>query len=321
MSAIALVTYAAAPALSADDQLLAGALQTLGASTHAVPWDDPKADWSSYDLVVLRSAWDYHLRAEEFDRWLDELERDGVRLVNPYPVVRWNGDKRYLIELARAGVAVVPTEVVSPAPVGPGAAGTRSSRETLEQILQRNGWQDAVVKPVVSASGHATWRTSVGEATGHEGRFQELVAASPAGVLVQPFVPAVVSEGEWSLVFIAGRYSHAAIKRPRGGEFRVQREHGGTYAPATAPPGLVADAERAIAAAAACAGVAPEELAYARVDGVSTESDTGARLLLMELECLEPNLFFLQAPEAARRMAEALMRQVLAPVRGSAYLR
>lgn len=314
MPRIALVTYAAAPALTSDDELLDDALRARGASTSAVPWDDPEADWSAYDLVVLRSSWDYFLRADEFDRWVGVLEARDVRLVNPYAVVRWNGDKRYLMELASRGVDIVPAEFVR-------APGAEESRETLREILVRTGWNQAVVKPVVSGGGHETWRTSLAGAASDESRFRELCMILPAGVMVQPFVPQVVTDGEWSLVFIAGRYSHAAIKRAREGEFRVQSVHGGTYSPASAPSGLIADAERVIAAAAACTGVATADLTYARVDGVAIHDGDGARLLLMELECLEPSLFFLQAPDAAQRMADTLMQLALAPVSGSRYLR
>lgn len=314
MPRIALATHAAAPGITADDALLAEALRARGATADAVPWDDPAADWSSYALVVVRSTWDYHLRAAEFERWIGALEQRRVPLMNPPAVLRWNGNKRYLLELEQRGVAIVPTEVLA-------ADDPRASPGALRATLERNGWTDAVVKPVVSASGHGTWRTSLATAGADEGRFAALRASSPAGVLVQPFVPEIVTDGEWSLVFIGGRFSHAAIKRARAGEFRVQSEHGGSYAPATAPPSLVADAERAVVAAAACAGVSAADVVYARVDGVATPHADGARLLLMELECLEPNLFFLQAPAGAERMADALIARVLAPVSQQAYLR
>ena len=308
---IALVTYAASPDLTPDDRLLDEALRARGARTHVVPWDAP-ADWRRFDRVMLRSPWDYYLRAGEFQRWLASLDRLGVTLVNPYPVLRWNGDKRYLIELEQHGVRIVPTELVD---------GGHGDTTSLADILAARGWDEAVVKPVVSAAAHETWRTSRAAASGDEARFRQLREDSDGGVFVQPFMPEVVEAGEWSLIFIAGRFSHAAIKRPRSGDFRVQHVFGGEYAPVSAPEAIIADAGRVVAAGAACAGVAIGDLAYARVDGiVRTEHGTPA-LVLMELECLEPSLFFLQEPAAADRMAAALLPSPLASDSGASYLR
>ena len=308
---IALVTYAASPDLTPDDRLLDEALRARGARTHVVPWDAP-ADWQRFDRVMLRSPWDYYLRAGEFQRWLASLDRLGVTLVNPYPVLRWNGDKRYLIELEQRGVRVVPTELIG---------SEHGDTPALRDILVGRGWDEAVVKPVVSAGAHETWRTSLGAVSGDEARFRQLRANAEGGVFVQPFMREVIEEGEWSLIFIAGRFSHAAIKRPRSGDFRVQHIFGGEYAPASAPAPIIADAERVVAAGAACAGVEIGDLAYARVDGiVRTVHDTPA-LVLMELECLEPSLFFLQEPAAAHRMAAALVQPALASDSDASYLR
>lgn len=308
---IALVTYAASPDLTPDDRLLDEALRARGARTHVVPWDAP-ADWRRFDRVMLRSPWDYYIRAGEFQRWLSSLDRLGVTLVNPYPVLRWNGDKRYLIELEQRGVRIVPTELVG---------SEHGDTRTLGDILIERGWDEAVVKPVVSAAAHETWRTSLAAAPADQTRFRVLRANAEGGVFVQPFMPEVIEEGEWSLIFIAGRFSHAAIKRPRAGDFRVQHVFGGAYAPASASPAVIADAGRVVAAGAACAGVDIGDLAYARVDGiVRTEYGTPA-LVLMELECLEPSLFFLQEPAAADRMAATLLQPALASDSGASYLR
>lgn len=309
MPDIALVTYAASPDLTPDDRLLDDALRARGARTHILPWDAPAA-WTQLDLVMLRSPWDYYLRAAEFQRWMDTLQDARVTLVNPYPVLRWNGDKRYLLQLEQRGIPIVPTELVGMDDVRPLAA-----------ILTDRGWNDAVVKPVVSAGAHETWRTSAFTASADEPRFRALQRSAPEGIFVQPFMPEVTGDGEWSLIFIGGRYSHAAIKRPRAGDFRVQHVHGGTYAPATPPPAIIADAERVVSAGAACAGVTMGDMAYARVDGVIRTDDRTPTLLLMELECLEPSLFFLQAPDAADRMAMVLIDRVVANSAGASYLR
>jgi glutathione synthase/RimK-type ligase-like ATP-grasp enzyme len=285
---IALATYAALPALNDDDQLLLAALGRAGAVAEPAVWDDPVVDWSRFDLVMVRSCWDYHLRHDAFHAWLDRVEGSGARLVNPAALLRWNADKRYLRGLEEAGVALVPTAWIEPAATG---------------MLERRGWPEAVVKPAISASARDTWRTTLAGAAADDARFARLVAVSSAGVLVQPFVPEVALEGELSLVFLGGVFSHAALKRPAPGDFRVQWEHGGSAEPTVALRALVQDAEQVLAAAARQSGIASHAVTYARVDGVAR----AGRLVLMELECLEPHLFLAYRAGAADDLARAVL--------------
>jgi hypothetical protein len=294
---VALATYAALPGLNDDDQLLRAALDSLGASAQPVVWDDPAADWSAYDVVVVRSCWDYHLHPAAFAAWLDQVTSCGARLVNPRVLLRWNADKRYLRQLAANGVGVVETVWIEP------ASAHTPPAPALRSILHESGWTDAVVKPAVSASAHDTWRTSTALATAHEARFDRLLRTATAGALVQPFVTEVEEAGEWSLVLLGGGYSHAALKTPAHGDFRVQWEHGGDAIPASPPAALIDDAHAVLAAAARCAGLEPSEVPYARVDGVERDG----RLLLMELECLEPHLFLAYAGDAPERLARAIL--------------
>lgn len=293
---LALATYAAHPALQPDDVLLADALRRAGATATPVVWNDPAARWDAYNGIVLRSTWDYFLVPAEFAAWLAERERASVPLLNPPSVVRWNADKRYLRELAARGVGIVPTRFVEP---GDGAA-------TLAQILEGEGWDAAVAKPAVSAGSHETWRTSRAAAAGDQARFAALVA--DAAVLVQPFVREIEEDGEWSLLFFGGEFSHAVRKRPARGDFRVQVQFGGVYTAEAPPAGAREAAGRALAEAAAVCGIAPAELAYARVDGCMVQ---GA-FALMELELIEPSLFFLQHPPAADRGAQAILQAIRA---------
>jgi hypothetical protein len=280
---IALVTYAKLPDLNPDDHPLRDALQGLGASVRAVCWDDPTIAWTSFDAVVLRSCWDYHLRFAEFRRWLDALDRAGVRLWNPPGVVRWNSDKSYLRDLAGDGVELPGTEWLAP-----GAAAD------LARTLADRGWAQAVVKPQVSASAYETWLTDRRSAVADQPRLDRLLESG--GVLVQEFVPEVRTAGELSLVYIAGEFSHAVRKRAGADEFRVQERFGGWAEPAsTGDPALEAG-RRALA-------LVPGPWLYARVDGV----ERGGRFLVMELEMFEPQLFLEFSPPAARRLAEAIL--------------
>ena len=277
---VAFVTWSGLPGLTADDRLAAAALVRRGWAVEPAIWDDPAVPWPAYSAAIVRSTWDYHHRPAAFLTWIERMEAAGVPLWNPPAVLRWNLDKRYLGELERRGIAVVPTRIV---PKGSGM--------TLAATLHACGWDDVVVKPAVSASAYETWRSSSRRAGGDAARFAALLDAGD--VLVQPYQPAIEA-GEWSLCFFGGAFSHAVLKRPRSGEFRVQSELGGTLSIEHPPPSLVAEA-------AAVTALIPGGWLYARVDACSVRGS----LLLMELELIEPTLFFHADPAAADRFATA----------------
>lgn len=308
MPRIALVTYAAAPDLTLDDRLLRTALEAAGAEVAPVVWSE-EHEWTAFDLVVLRSTWDYFHRPEEFASWLGDVERAGVDVLNPLKALRWNGDKRYLRDLDRKGVEIIPTIFLDRDAVLAAGAASRDGG-SLASLLQSRGWSEAVVKPSISGGAHGTWRTSARDAAADEGRFRALRESCKGDVMIQPFMPEVVADGELSLIFLDGVYSHAAVKRPKPGDFRVQQEHGGHYAPHDPSADLTEQAGRVVEAAAASAGVSRSDLLYARVDGVVQAGFGGSRFLLMELECIEPSLFFLQHPAAAERMARSLVARL-----------
>lgn len=287
---IAFVTYAAHPELETDDRPLADALLRRGASVTAHVWDDPTVDWTAFDASVIRSTWDYFLKPDRFREWLDAHESDGTRMLNPIPAMRWNMDKRYLRDLEQRGVPIVPTHWVE-----------RGERAELGDILRHRGWDDVVVKPAISGAAYETWRTTRELAPDGGARIHAL--ATSGAVLVQPFLPEIERDGEWSLLFFGGDFSHAARKRPRPGDFRVQSQFGGLYS-AEHPPKLAIDAAHlVIDAALDLTGLTPRELPYARVDGCIVD---GA-FLLMELEIIEPSLFFAQSPGAAERCAASIL--------------
>lgn len=280
---VALATYARAPGLAMDEPLLVPALESVGAIAEPVVWSSADVDWRLYDAVVIRSCWDYHLHLQDFLSWIARLEREGIRVFNPPALVRWNSDKRYLLELAARGVAVIPTMVVA-----------RGRGDDVERTIAAEDWSRLVIKPAVSASGHETHALHAPL----DARAREIVArvTSQGDALLQPFADEISRHGELSFVFIDGTFSHAALKRPRSGEFRVQVEHGGSVEAWVPSAALVQQAERVLRSL-------DEPPLYARVDGIAR----GNTLLLMELELIEPNLMFRLAPDAPRRMADAIL--------------
>ncbi len=277
---LALVTCDRLPSLFGDEAALPAAFARAGIDARPVSWSDAAVDWTAFDLVVLRSPWDYFERIAEFTAWLDRLERAHVRLCNPLPLVRWNLDKRYLRELSARGVRIVPTEFVE-APAN------------LAALVAGRGWREAILKPAISGGSHRTHRFAAADAAAHQGELDALVRDSAA--LVQPYLREIVDEGEWSLLFFAGELSHAVLKRPAAGDFRVQAQFGGRAELVTPPPSLLADARAVVAAL-------PLPPTYVRIDGVRQ----GDALVLMEVEALEPYLFMQDAPAAVERYVAAV---------------
>ena len=286
MPRIALATYAKLPTLNDDDRLLVPALAALGVTAVPAVWDSAEVCWDEFQGVLIRSSWDYHLRASEFLAWIGRLERAAVAVWNPGALLRWNHHKRYLRDLAAHGVATVPTRWLP-----------RGEPVDLPALLADAGWREAVVKPAVSASAFGTWRTAPDTAAGEQSRLDELLRGGD--VMVQPLLSEVADAGEWSLLFLGRQFSHAVLKRPASGDYRVQWEFGGSAVSAAPPGHLIADAERVIAAV-------PGDPVYARVDGV----ERAGRLVLMELELIEPHLFLGWDAHAAGRLASALRKEI-----------
>ena len=285
MRRICFVTCRTWPEISESDRLVQRALEAQGATVEARAWNTPDAVWEGFDAIVLRSNWDYHFEPDAFVGWLERLERAGARVFNPPALVRWNLTKAYLLELGRAGVPTVATVILED-----------ESRAGLEAVMAARGWSRVVMKPVISASAHDTRLVSA--ATLDEAAAALASGAMRRPVLIQPFVEEIQTRGEWSLIFIETEMTHAVLKRPAAGEFRVQPRLGGTVE--TPEP---ADAVRRVARAALAALPVPP--LYARIDGV----ETAAGFQIMEVEVNEPGLFFPYAPAAALRFAEALLRR------------
>jgi hypothetical protein len=290
---IALVTDSIAPALSASDQTLVEPLRMRGIQVVAVPWESHAIDWPAFDLVVLRSCWNYHRDLPAFRSWLVGLEASGARVWNPVPVIYWNLDKRYLCDLTEDDIAVVPTIWLEP-----------GQPAQLAEILEVQGWEQAVVKPRVSASAHGIWQTDRFRAALQQSALDRLLATT--GAMIQPLMPQIAA-GEWSLVFFGGAYSHATLKVPGSGSIFVQQRHGGSTTLRQPDQHMIMQAAEIVHAAARRMRLVDEQLLYARVDGL----DIDGQLILMELELIEPGLFLdLAAPDAPTRFAETIAQRI-----------
>jgi glutathione synthase/RimK-type ligase-like ATP-grasp enzyme len=279
---IAIASCKQLPEPDHDEALLLAALREAGVDAAVLAWDDDAAPFAGHDVVVLRSTWNYYERVDDFVAW---AERTGAatKVLNAPSIVAWNAKKTYLAELERRGVPTVPTEFVMR-----GA----STRRSVSELLAERGWDEVVIKPVVSAGSFRTERFARASAQSAQAFLDALVRDRDA--MVQRWMPSVETYGERSLVWIDGAITHAIRKSPRfaGGVEQVSGEI------------AIADDERAFAERA----VAPfaSELLYARIDMVR---DADGTLRVMELELIEPSLFFQHYPRALQRFVKALVRR------------
>jgi glutathione synthase/RimK-type ligase-like ATP-grasp enzyme len=258
----------------------ADVLRAAGCSVDAIAWTELN-DAAGYDLILPLVAWGYHL---DYPRWLallDRAEAEHWPMINPTALLRWNGDKAYLAELAERGVSTVPTLAVE-----------ACCDADLDEARRRFNSDWLVIKPPVSASASGTHRLGPNDDLPADSRHQPMI--------VQPLIEEISRTGEFSLMLFDGEYSHAVVKRPKSGDFRVQPHLGGVTLPSKAPPGGVQLAKRALAAA-------PAKASYARVDVVPDDEGT---LRIMELELIEPALFLDHSPDAGAAFTRSILRCV-----------
>lgn len=271
----------------AYDQLSFPALAERGWEGSLVAWDRPDVDWSRYAAVVIRSTWDYQRRAGEFLKVLEEIERSGAMLLNSLAIVRWNIDKQYLGDLEQRGVRIVPTEWL------PGLQTT----DELLPLFKHFQTGELVVKPTVGANADDTYRLRL-DREDNWAEVERIFQNRP--LMVQPFLQSIVEEGEYSLFYFDGAFSHAVLKRPAVGDFRVQEEHGGQIAAYHPALDLLQAGQRAMDAL-------PERVLYGRVDLVRlADGEWG----VIEIELIEPSLYFPYDPESIERFAAALDRRL-----------
>ena len=264
-----------------DDALVTDAFAARGWNIEYVPWRDRTVDWNRFDAVVVRSTWDYQNDPVTFASVLATIDASDARLANELGTMRWNLNKTYLREMDVRGVPIPRTLWRTGVP-----------EDALEGLFSELDADEIVIKPVIGANADDAYRLTPTEAHARAGEIAR--AFTYRDCIVQPFLPAVVDEGEYSLMYFNGRYSHAILKTPKTNDFRVQEEHGGLIRPVEPEPALVARADAAVRA------VTPVPL-YARADLVRN----GDGFLLMELELIEPALYFRMDAASPERFAQA----------------
>ncbi len=264
-----------------DDYLSHTSLAERGWKVETISWRNPAIDWSQFACAIIRSTWDYQ---KDLPAFLDTLEEiaSATWLLNPLPIVRWNADKTYLRDLQSRGARIVPT-IWSEEPIEP---------NDLIRWTDELQSDELVIKPTVSANADRTVRLSGDQ-------FSPELASTFVGrsYMVQPFMRGIEDEGEFSLFYFNGEYSHAIVKKPKPQDFRVQEEHGGLIRPTSPSPDLLRAGEEALRLVGAT-------LLYARVDFVCD----GDAFALMELELIEPSLYLRTDEAAPQRFADAVVR-------------
>jgi hypothetical protein len=277
---LALLTCSKFPELIEADQKLLPLFLEKGYDTEVVVWDQPKINWGSFDCLIFRNTWDYYEKEEEFRNWLEKLNTEKIRTVNPLELIQWNLHKFYLKELEEKGIPILKTFFLK-----------KGSFFDFENQVPKE-MDELVLKPAFSAGSYLTTKFKRKSWKQIFATYQEHFLNKD--FLLQPFRPEIQSLGETSLIFYNGIFSHAVNKKPMKDDFRVQVQYGGIYKILQPSSALIQQAEKVIHAL-------PQQSMYARVDGIVKE-DT---LELMEIELIEPDLYFNIVPDAKLRFVKA----------------
>ncbi|MFV8369212.1 ATP-grasp domain-containing protein [Flavobacterium sp. LB2R40] len=282
---IALLTCEKLPDLNPEDQKIIPALAKHNIKAKAVIWSDTTINWTDFDYLIFRNTWDYFEKETEFNIWLRQIEMLGVKTLNPIKIIKQNIHKFYLREMEKQGITILPTVFID-----------KTNTLNLAEHLPSH-WDKAVIKPAFSAG---SYLTEVFEASNIQEINKKYAAiASDKDLLLQEFMPEIQTLGETSFIFFNKKFSHAVNKKPVDGDFRVQSLFGGIY-------NLVHPSTELIEKAQKVVGTFKEDLLYARVDGILIEN----KLYLMEIECIEPDLYFNLSEGSLERFVTAIVELI-----------
>ena len=267
-----------------EDTVLLKFLQEKGLNITFEIWNNPAVNWDQYDVLLLKSPWDYFDFIHDFNNWLDLIEKKKLRMLNPLPIVRWNTDKHYLQDIANAGFSITPSIWIE-----------KGEAFKVDTLFRQFGSEKIIVKPCISGGAKNTFAVSRENAEDHAIKLNALFAQE--AFLAQPFLPEVQTQGEWSFVYFNGTFSHSLLKVPLEGDFRVQHYLGGHILPSNPPAHLLEVANQIIEQVA-------KGCLYDRVDGL----EVAGSLMVMELELIEPFLFLFTNENAMENYYKALLK-------------
>jgi glutathione synthase/RimK-type ligase-like ATP-grasp enzyme len=268
------------------DTLLYEPLKASGWLAEEVSWRKTDVDWSVYDVVVIRTTWDYQDDVEGFLACLQQIEASSAVLHNSLKIVEWNISKNYLKDLQNQGINIVPTLWFDSFLLTELQAGF--SHFDTPQI---------VLKPLVSANADHTYRLTPENLVEQADDLKAVFTKRE--FMLQPFLTGIVEEGEYSLFYFAGHYSHSILKRPHSGDFRVQEEHGGQLK-------SIQPCEDMLTTARHCLAALPADVLYARIDLVRHKNE----FAVMEIELIEPSLYFNMDAKSPQRFVDAFLEMV-----------
>lgn len=265
------------------DQMLFAPLKEQGWLAEEVSWRNQEVDWNQYDVVVIRTTWDYQGDVEGFRACLSRIESSSAQLQNSLKIVDWNISKQYLKDLQNQGIDIVPTLWFD-----------SFSFAAIQAGFAQFDYPQLVIKPLVSANADHTYRLTAETLAAQADELARVFSARD--FMLQPFLSGIVEEGEYSLFYFAGNYSHAILKQPKAGDFRVQEEHGGVLK-------SIQPTTEMLTCARHCMAAIPEDVLYARVDLVRYKN----QFVVMEVELIEPSLYFNMDSESPQRFTDAFI--------------
>ena len=270
--------------LTPDEQVMVTLLRSQGVDVRPVVWDS-EANWNQFELVLVRTIWDYHVKIDKYLSWLDDLSKSGVVVLNPLKVLQWNYHKFYLQELSQKGVPVAESSFIR-----------KGDISRLNEAMANLKTEEVILKPAISATAYGLLKVQKHELSNPSKEVRDLISYND--VIVQEFIEDIQHAGEWSFLYFNGEFSHAVLKRPQVGDFRVQSDYGGTVEVAQPEEAILEQVARALS------GI-DEDLLYCRIDGMVLNG----QFMLMELELIEPELF-LKTEEIRNRFASAIRKHL-----------
>ena len=274
--------------ISRDDLLAEHLISNYDVQITGCPWNDPDIQWDDFDLVIVRSTWDYCQHIGEFRAWLKKLDNIGASVQNSLDVINWNVDKKYLLDLQRKGVKTIDTVYVS-------------SNVQLKDIMVEKNWQEVVIKPSIGCDSYRTFKVpSVKEASLMQNEFEAMVEESEC-LLVQKYLPSILTKGEWSVIYLDGNFSHVVNKHPTS-DFRSVTCQEGDISYIKEPPAELLEAAKGVVS------VLEWKPLYARIDFLQDDDDGVFKLI--ELELTEPALYLGFGPQPYKYFAKAIMESL-----------